>query len=118
MFVDIEMYEGVYDDEWFVLVKKIYFMVIYGLFCRIKWGLLFFMFGIYYFLLFVCYDCGFNVFGQVVLVDMEGCCGYFFFIEIWLQEVYYFIGLFIIVVVIFFLMNVVVGWIWCGYLCL
>ena len=42
---------------------------------------------------------------------------YFFFIEIWPQEVYYFTGLLILAAMTLFLMNAVAGRLWCGYLC-
>ncbi len=42
---------------------------------------------------------------------------YFFFIELWPQEVYYLTGLLIIAAIALFLMNAVAGRIWCGYLC-
>ena len=42
---------------------------------------------------------------------------YFFFIELWPQEVYYFTGLLIIAAMTLFLMNALAGRIWCGYLC-
>ena len=42
---------------------------------------------------------------------------YFFFIEIWPQEVYYLTGLLIIAAMALFLMNAVAGRVWCGYLC-
>ncbi len=42
---------------------------------------------------------------------------YFFFIELWPQEVYYFTGLLIIAAMALFLMNALAGRIWCGYLC-
>ena len=42
---------------------------------------------------------------------------YFFFIELWPQEVYYFTGLLILAAITLFLMNALGGRIWCGYLC-
>ena len=42
---------------------------------------------------------------------------YFFFIEIWPQEVYYFTGLLVLAAMALFLMNAVAGRVWCGYLC-
>ena len=42
---------------------------------------------------------------------------YFFFIELWPQEVYYFTGLLIIAALTLFLMNAVAGRVWCGYMC-
>jgi cytochrome c oxidase accessory protein FixG len=54
---------------------------------------------------------------QAVLIDLPNSRFYFFFIELWPQEVYYFTGLLILAAVILFLMNAVGGRIWCGYLC-
>ena len=104
-------------EEWFQSAKKIYPMATHGLFRRIKWGLLFLTLGVYYFLPFIRYDRGPDAPGQAVLVDMEGRRAYFFFIEIWPQEVYYLTGLLIIAALALFLMNAIAGRIWCGYLC-
>ena len=54
---------------------------------------------------------------QAVLVDFPNRRFYFFFIELWPQEVYYFTGLLIIAAMALFLMNAIGGRIWCGYLC-
>jgi len=54
---------------------------------------------------------------QAVLIDLPNSRFYFFFIELWPQEVYYFTGLLILAAVALFLMNAVGGRIWCGYLC-
>ncbi len=73
--------------------------------------------GIYYLLPFVRWDRGPNA-------PQPGGAGrsrarrfYFFFIEIWPQEVYYFTGLLIIAALALFLMNALAGRVWCGYLC-
>ena len=52
-----------------------------------------------------------------MLVDLVHRRFYFFFIEIWPQEVYYFTGLLILAAVTLFLMNALAGRVWCGYLC-
>lgn len=104
-------------EDWFASAKKIYPMGTQGLFRRVKWGLLFFTLGIYYFLPFIRFDRGPNAPGQAVLIDLEARRAYFFFIEIWPQEVYYLTGLLILASVVLFLMNAVAGRIWCGYLC-
>ena len=52
-----------------------------------------------------------------MLIDLPARRFYFFFIEIWPQEVYYLTGLLILASLILFLMNAVAGRIWCGYLC-
>src|SRR6202000_735927 len=54
---------------------------------------------------------------QAVLIDFPNERFYFFFIELWPQEVYYFTGLLILAAVARFLMNALGGRIWCGYLC-
>ncbi|WP_422039720.1 cytochrome c oxidase accessory protein CcoG [Roseibium sp.] len=117
MSADTETHEGEHSEEWFASAKKIYPMATHGLFRRIKWALLFITLGIYYFLPFIRYDRGPDAPDQAVLIDMEHRRAYFFFIEIWPQEVYYLTGLLIIAAVALFLMNAVAGRIWCGYLC-
>jgi cytochrome c oxidase accessory protein FixG len=63
------------------------------------------------------WDRGPNLPDQAVLVDFERRRFYFFFIELWPQEVYYFTGLLILAAIILFLMNALAGRVWCGYLC-
>jgi len=97
--------------------KTIYPQSVHGTFRRIKWTVLVVTLGIYYLLPFVRWDRGPNAPHQAVLVDFPGRRFYFFFIEIWPQEVYYLTGLLIIAAVTLFLMNAVAGRVWCGYLC-
>ena len=52
-----------------------------------------------------------------MLIDFPNRRFYFFFIELWPQEIYYFTGLLILAAVALFLMNALGGRIWCGYLC-
>ena len=97
--------------------KKVYPQRVSGTFRRIKWAVLFVTLGIYYLLPFVRWDRGPNAPHQAVLVDFPSRRFYFFFIEIWPQEVYYFTGLLIIAAMVLFLMNALAGRVWCGYLC-
>lgn len=96
---------------------KIFPQSVKGKFRRIKWAILIATLGVYYFLPFVRWDRGPNAPSQAVLVDIEHGRFYFFFIEIWPEEVYYLTGLLIIAAMTLFLMNAVAGRIWCGYLC-
>ena len=73
--------------------------------------------GIYYGLPFVRWDRGPNAPDQAVLIDFPNRRFYFFFIEIWPQEIYYLTGLLILAAMALFLMNAVAGRVWCGYLC-
>ena len=52
-----------------------------------------------------------------MLVDLAGPRLYFFFIEIWPQEIYYLTGLLIMAAVGLFLATSLAGRIWCGYAC-
>ncbi|WP_293717713.1 cytochrome c oxidase accessory protein CcoG [Stappia sp.] len=108
---------GGQPEEWFASAKKIYPMAVHGTFRKIKWAVLFITLGIYYFLPFIRWDRGPDAPDQAVLVDLAGRRAYFFFIEIWPQEVYYLTGLLILAAMGLFLMNAVAGRVWCGYLC-
>lgn len=96
---------------------KIYPQSVHGRFRRLKWAILIATLGVYYFLPFIRWDRGPHAPSQAVLVDLEHGRFYFFFIEIWPQEVYYLTGLLIIAAMTLFLMNAVAGRLWCGYLC-
>jgi cytochrome c oxidase accessory protein FixG len=97
--------------------RKIYPQSTHGIFRRIKWAVLLVTLGIYYLLPFVRWDRGPNAPSQAVLLDFPAGRFYFFFIEIWPQEVYYLTGLLILAAIGLFLMNAVAGRLWCGYLC-
>jgi cytochrome c oxidase accessory protein FixG len=97
--------------------KKIYPQRTSGTFRNIKWTLMVLCLGVYYLLPFVRWNRGPNAPDQAVLIDFPNHRFYFFFIELWPQEVYYFTGLLIIAALALFLMNAVGGRIWCGYLC-
>jgi cytochrome c oxidase accessory protein FixG len=105
------------DEPLYAARKKIYPQHVSGTFRRIKWAVLIVTLGIYYFLPFVRWDRGPNAPGQAVLLDLPGRRFYFFFIEIWPQEVYYLTGLLILAAMGLFLMNALAGRVWCGYLC-
>lgn len=97
--------------------KKIYPQAVKGRFRTIKWIVLAITLGIYYFLPFLRWDRGPNAPDQAILVDFSNGRFYFFFIEIWPQEVYYITGLLVLAALVLFLMNAVAGRVWCGYLC-
>ncbi|TPQ40820.1 cytochrome c oxidase accessory protein CcoG [Bradyrhizobium guangdongense] len=97
--------------------KKVYPQSVHGRFRRIKWTILCITLGVYYLLPFVRWNRGPGLPSQAVLVDLPHRRFYFFFIELWPQEVYYFTGLLIIAAMTLFLMNAVAGRIWCGYMC-
>jgi cytochrome c oxidase accessory protein FixG len=97
--------------------KKIQTASVKGRFRTIKWAILVGALAIYYLLPFIRWDRGPHAPSQAVLLDLANERFYFFFIEIWPQEVYYITGLLILAAFSLFLMNAVAGRIWCGYLC-
>jgi cytochrome c oxidase accessory protein FixG len=107
------------DDEGplYVARRKIYPQRVKGTFRTIKWVVLGITLAIYYGLPFLRWSRGPGAPDQAVLIDFPNRRFYFFFIEIWPQEIYYLTGLLILAAVALFLMNAVAGRVWCGYLC-
>ena len=97
--------------------RKIYPQSVQGTFRRIKWAVLLVTLGVYYLLPFIRWDRGPLAPHQAVLINLPNRRFYFFFIEIWPQEVYYITGLLILASIVLFLLNAVAGRVWCGYLC-
>ena len=97
--------------------RAVYPQSVSGTFRDIKWALMALCLAVYYLLPFVRWDRGANAPSQAVLIDFPNRRFYFFFIELWPQEIYYFTGLLIIAAMALFLMNAIGGRIWCGYLC-
>ena len=96
---------------------KIQPQAVRGTFRRIKWVLLAVTLGIYYAVPFIRWNRGPGEPSQAVLLDLDRGRFYFFFIELWPQDVTYVMGLLILAALTLFLMNAVAGRIWCGYLC-
>ena len=106
-----------FDGPLYAPAKKVFPQSVKGTFRRIKWALLVFCLCVYYLLPFVRWDRGPGMPDQAVLVDLEHSRFYFFFIELWPQEVYYFTGLLILAALALFLSNALFGRVWCGYFC-
>ncbi|MBL8538578.1 MAG: cytochrome c oxidase accessory protein CcoG [Hyphomonadaceae bacterium] len=89
----------------------------HGLFRNLKWAAMAVLLGIYYVTPWLRWDRGEGRPDQAVLVDFEGRRFYFFFIELWPQEVYYITGLLILASLGIFLSSALFGRVWCGYAC-
>ena len=76
--------------------ETLYPKLAHGFYRNIKWFALFVLLGIYYITPWIRWDRGPDQPSQAVLVDFENARFYFFFIEIWPQEVYYITGLLIL----------------------
>ncbi len=96
---------------------KIYPRLARGGFRRLKWGVMAVTLAIYYLTPWIRWDRGPNAPDQAVLIDFPGRRFYFFFIEIWPQEVYYLTGLLILAAIGLFLVTSLAGRVWCGYTC-
>ncbi len=88
-----------------------------GRFRSYKWAMMAFTLTIYYVTPWLRWDRGATAPDQAVLVDLTRQRLYFFFIEIWPQEVYYITGLLIMAAVSLFLINSLFGRLWCGFSC-
>ncbi|MFT7099363.1 MAG: cytochrome c oxidase accessory protein FixG, partial [Rickettsiales bacterium] len=54
---------------------------------------------------------------QAILIDIPDARGYFFFIEMWPEEVYYIAALLIFSAIALFFVTSLFGRVWCGYSC-
>jgi len=97
--------------------EPIYPKLAHGKFRTVKWLVMAVTLGIYYLIPFLRWDRGPDAPDQAVLVDFAGRRFYFFFIEIWPQEVYYITGLLILAALALFLATALFGRVWCGYAC-
>jgi cytochrome c oxidase accessory protein FixG len=97
--------------------EQIYPKLAHGTFRNLKWAAMIVLLAIYYVTPWIRWDRGVGRPDQAVLVDFEGRRFYFFFIELWPQEVYYITGLLILGAFAIFLSSALFGRVWCGYAC-
>lgn len=103
--------------RFFAKRKKIYPKRVWGVYRRVKWLAMILCLSIYYLAPFLRWERGANAPDQAILIDMASHRAYFFFIEIWPQEVYFFTGILILAAVGLFFITSLFGRVWCGYLC-
>jgi len=96
---------------------RVYPKAVKGYFRRLKWLSLWLLLGVYYLAPWLRWDRGEGAPGQALLIDMPARKAYFFFIEIWAQEVYYLTGVLIIAAIALFFATAVAGRVWCGFAC-
>ncbi len=101
----------------FAKQEKIYPKNVWGRYRRIKWIVMFVTLAIYYITPFLRWNRGSNAPDQAVLIDLANAKAYFFWIEIWPQEVYILTGVLIFAAITLFVVTSLFGRIWCGYLC-
>ena len=103
--------------EYFEKQEKIYPKRVWGTFRKLKWVAMIVCLGIYYLAPFLRWDRGPTAPDQAILIDLQHARAYWFWIEIWPQEVYYITGLLILAAIGLFFITSLFGRVWCGYLC-
>lgn len=97
--------------------KRIYPKKVKGKYRSLKWISMSVLLGIYYAVPWIRWDRGAHAPDQAVLIDMPARRAYFFNIELWPQEVYFFAGLMILAAIGLFFVTSLLGRVWCGYAC-
>jgi cytochrome c oxidase accessory protein FixG len=97
--------------------EPIYPKTVKGVFRRVKWAVMAVLLAIYYIVPFIRWDRGIGKPDQAVLVDLDRPRLYFFWLELWPQEVYFLAGLLIASALGLFLFTALFGRVWCGYAC-
>ncbi|MEM6535474.1 MAG: cytochrome c oxidase accessory protein CcoG [Pseudomonadota bacterium] len=97
--------------------QQIYPKLAHGKFRLVKWAVMAATLTIYYAIPWVRWERGEGIPNQAVLADFESEKFYFFFIEIWPQDIHYLAGLLILSALGLFLVTSLLGRVWCGYTC-
>ncbi|NNM75140.1 cytochrome c oxidase accessory protein CcoG [Enterovirga aerilata] len=105
------------EGQLYAAREKIHPASVRGTFRTVKWAILSVALAVYYGLPFLRWERGAEQPSQAVLLDLDKGRFYFFFIELWPQDVTYVMGLLILAALVLFAMNAVAGRVWCGYLC-
>jgi len=114
---DAQASNSVANRKFYQARIPIYPKLVHGPFRKIKWLVMALTLGIYYLVPWIRWDRGPLAPHQAVLVDLARERFYFFFLEIWPQEVYYITGLLVMAAVALFLATSLFGRLWCGYAC-
>jgi cytochrome c oxidase accessory protein FixG len=97
--------------------QKVYPKAVSGTVRRAKWAVLILCLALYYVVPWIRWDRGPDHPSQAVLVDMANGRLYFFFVEIWPQEVYFLTGLLVLGAIGLFAATSLFGRVWCGFAC-
>jgi len=88
-----------------------------GRYRNLKWLAMILLLGIYYLVPFIRFDRGPNITDQAVLIDLEKGRAYFFWFEIWPQEIWVLASILIFSAVALFFVTSLFGRMWCGFYC-
>lgn len=96
---------------------RVYPRAVKGPVRRAKWAVLIVLLAIYYITPWIRWDRGPGLPDQAVLVDMVAPRIFFFWIEIWPQEIYFLTGLLVLGAIGLFAVTSLFGRVWCGFTC-
>ncbi len=105
------------DDKLYKPRTPIYPKLVHGFWRMVKWALLVATLAVYYLTPWIRWPRPEGLPQQAVLVDFTGRRFYFFFIQLWPQEVYFITGLLVMAALALFLTTALFGRLWCGYAC-
>jgi len=97
--------------------QKVYPRVVKGVVRRVKWAVLILLLGLYYIVPWLRWDRGPNAPDQAVLVDMGHARLFFFWFELWPQEIYFLTGVLVLAAIGLFAVTSLFGRVWCGFTC-
>ncbi|HOO82016.1 MAG TPA: cytochrome c oxidase accessory protein CcoG [Alphaproteobacteria bacterium] len=103
--------------ELFAKQEKIYPKRVWGKYRKMKWATMIATLGLYYLAPFIRWDRGPNAPDQAIMIDLPARRAYWFWIEIWPQEVYLLTGILILAAIGLFVVTSMFGRVWCGYFC-
>ncbi|WP_169568398.1 cytochrome c oxidase accessory protein CcoG [Sneathiella limimaris] len=115
--VDVQPVNKKENRSLYVKRKKIHPKKATGTFRQLKWIIMGITLAIYYVTPWIRWDRPGGAPDQAVMIDLEHNRFYFFFIELWPQEVYYITGILIVAALSLFLVTSLFGRAWCGYSC-
>ncbi len=96
---------------------EVYARSVSGRFRTVKWAALVGLLAIYYLAPWIRWDRGPGLPSQAILADFSTRRIYFFWIELWPQEIYFLTGVLIMAAFGLFLATALFGRLWCGYAC-
>jgi cytochrome c oxidase accessory protein FixG len=96
---------------------RVYPQAVRGRVRQVKWAVLVACLAVYYLLPWVRWNRGPGVPDQAVLVDMESRRLFFFWLELWPNEIYYLTGVLVLGAIAIFAATSLAGRIWCGFTC-
>jgi cytochrome c oxidase accessory protein FixG len=97
--------------------QKVYPRAVQGVVRRVKWAVLILLLGLYYVVPWLRWDRGPNAPDQAVLVDMGNARLFFFWFELWPQEIYFLTGILVLGAIGLFAVTSLFGRVWCGFTC-